>query len=113
MHTFSLHDLPRRSAELARDAQAGRVSLVTQDGEPIFLAVPFDDALRRTGVNVALAVKLFDEEVLSLHEGARLAGMTLAEFMEECSAREVPVVRYSAEELRRELADFDDLPRRR
>lgn len=61
MHTFSLHDLRDRPNELVRDAQAGKLSIVTQGGEPVFVAVPFDEALLRGGVNAALAVKLFDE----------------------------------------------------
>jgi prevent-host-death family protein len=113
MHTFTIRDLRDRTGELVRDAEAGKLSVVTRDGEPVFVAVPFDETLLREGVNVALAVKLFDENVLSLHEAAKLAGMTLAEFMEECSAREIPVVRYSPEDLQQELADLDDLSDRR
>ncbi|WP_077732527.1 MULTISPECIES: type II toxin-antitoxin system prevent-host-death family antitoxin [Methylocaldum] len=112
MHTFTIRDLRDRTGELVRDAEAGKLSVVTKHGQPIFVAVPFDDFLLREGVNVALAVKLFDEEALSLREAAKLAGMTLAEFMEECSAREIPVVRYSPEDLRQELADLDDVSRR-
>jgi prevent-host-death family protein len=109
MHTFTIRDLCDRTGELVRDAEAGKLSVVTKHGQPVFVAVPFDDILLREGVNVALAVKLFDEDVLSLREGAKLAGMTLAEFMEACSAREIPVVRYSPEDLQQELAGLDDL----
>ncbi len=55
-------------------------------------------------MNVALAVKLFDEDTLTLREGAKQAGMTLADFMDECAARKVSVVRYGPEEIRQELA---------
>ena len=56
--------------------------MVTQDGQPIFMVVPFDEILVREGVNVALAIKLFDEETISLGKAARLAGMSVVEFMD-------------------------------
>ena len=107
MQTFTIRDLRDRTGERVRDAEAGKLSVVTKDGQPVFVAVPFDETLLREGVNVALAIKRFDEDVLSLGQAARMAGLSLAEFMEECSAREVPVVRYSPEALERELKDFD------
>jgi len=62
--------------------EAGKLSVVTQDGQPIFMVVPFDEILVREGVNVALAIKLFDEETISLGKAARLAGMSVVEFMD-------------------------------
>jgi prevent-host-death family protein len=106
MHTFTIRELRDRTGELVRDAEAGKLSVVTKHGQPVFVAVPFDEVLLRGGVNVALAVKLFDEDALTIREGAKLAGMTLAEFMDECAAREVSVVRYTPEDIRQELADF-------
>ncbi|MBI4695170.1 MAG: UPF0175 family protein [Gammaproteobacteria bacterium] len=110
MQTFTVRDLRERIGELVRNAEAGKLSLVTKDGQPVFLAVPFDDALLQEGLRVALAVKLTDEEVITVSSGARMAGMTLRGFMSECSARHVPVVRYPPEELERELQALDDLP---
>lgn len=112
MQTFTIRDLRDRTGELVRDAEAGKLSVVTKHGQPVFVAVPFDEVLLREGVNVALAVKLFDEEAITLGQAAKLAGMTLVAFTEECSAREVPVVRHSPEDLQRELAAYDELHRR-
>lgn len=112
MDTFTVRDLRERTGELIRDAEAGKLSVVTKHGQPVFVAVPFDETLLREGVAVALAVKLFDEEVLTLRQAAKVAGMTLAQFMEECSARDIPVVRYSPEELEQEVKVFDELHRR-
>lgn len=111
MDTFTVRDLRERTGDLIRDAEAGKLSVVTKHGQPVFVAVPFDETLLREGVAVALAVKLFDEEVLTLRQAAKVAGMTLAQFMEECSAREIPVVRYSTEELEQEVKVFDELHR--
>lgn len=110
MHTFTIRDLRDRTGDLVRDAEAGKLSVVTKHGQPVFVAVPFDEALLQGGVRVSLAVKLFDDDVVSLRQGAKLAGMTLDEFMSECSGRNVPVVRYPPEELDRELATLDALP---
>jgi prevent-host-death family protein len=112
MQTFTIRDLRDRTGDLVRDAEAGKLSVVTKHGQPVFVAVPFDEALVREGVAVALAVKLFEESTLTLQQGARFARMTLAQFAQECSARGVPVVRYPPEELPGELAVFDELHRR-
>lgn len=106
MKTFKTTELPAHVDELLRDAAAGKLSLVTKDGEPAFVAVPFTEDMLREGVAVSLAVKLFDEDVISLREGARMAHLSLSEFMSACSARGVPVVRYSPTELEMELANI-------
>ena len=71
----TVRDLRERTGELIRDAEAGKLSIVTKHGQPVFVAVPFDEVLVREGIAVALAVKLFDEEHVSLGKAARLAGM--------------------------------------
>jgi len=107
MDTFSIRDLRERTGDLVRDAEAGKLSLVTKHGQPVFLAVPFDESLLREGVRVALAVKLFDDEVVSLGKAAKLAGMPQSEFIDHLGALKIPVVRYGKEELEQELAAFE------
>lgn len=106
MQTFTIRDLRDRTGELVRDAEAGKLSIVTKHGQPVFVAVPFDEALLKSGVNVALAVKLFDEESLSLGKAARLAGMSQSEFIDLLGSMRIPVARYAPGELEKELADF-------
>jgi prevent-host-death family protein len=113
MHTFTIRDLRDRTADIVRDAEAGKLSVVTRHGQPVFVAVPFDEILLQEGVRVSLAMKLFDNGAVGLRQGAKLAGMSLSEFMAECSARDVPVVRYPPEELAQEMAVLDALPDRR
>ena len=113
MQTFTIRDLRDRTGDLVRHAEVGKLSVVTKHGQPVFVAVPFDEALVLGGVRVSLAVKLFDDDVVSLRQGAKLAGMALGEFASECSARNVPVVRYSPDELDLELPTLDALPDRR
>ncbi|MBK7765643.1 MAG: UPF0175 family protein [Sulfuritalea sp.] len=80
---------------------------------PVFVAVPFDELLLEEGVRVSLAMKLFDGGAVSLRQGAKMADMSLSEFMAECSARDVPLVRYPPEDLAQEMAVLDALPDRR
>ncbi len=107
MQTFTIRDLRDRTADIVRGAEAGKLSVVTKHGQPVFVAVPFDEAMLQEGVRVSMAVKLFDDDAVTLRQGAKLAGMTLSEFMVECSANNVPVVRYSPEDLEQEMATLD------
>ena len=107
MKTFKTTEFPAHVDKLLSDAAAGRLSLVTKGGEPAFLAVPFTDDMLREGIAVSLAIKLFDEDVISLREGALMARLSLSEFMSACSARGVTVVRYPPSELEMELANIN------
>ncbi len=104
MDTFTVRDLRERTGELIRDAETGELSIVTKHGRPVFIAVPFDENVVKSGVSVALAVKLYGEEVLSLGKAAKFAGCSVAEFIEHLGKASIPSVRYSAEELDGELA---------
>ena len=66
METFTICDLRERTGELVRGAEAGQLALVTKHGVGVFVALPFDEKLLRSGVGVAMAVKLFDDEVISV-----------------------------------------------
>lgn len=104
MDTFTVRDLRERTGELIRDAEMGELSVVTKHGRPVFIAVPFDESVLKAGVPVALAVKLYEEEVLSLGKAAKFAGCSAAEFTEQLGKAGIPSVRYSAEGLEEELA---------
>lgn len=108
MEIYSIRDLRDRTGALIRGAEAGRISIVTKHGRPVLLTIPFDDKLLEQGVRVSLAVHLFDEDFLSQGEAAKLAGLTLAEFFTACATRLVPVVRYGAGEIQKELEQFDE-----
>lgn len=104
MHTFTNRDLRDRTGDLVREAEAGKLSVVTKHGQPVFVAVPFDENLLRNGVSAALAVKLFDEEVISLGKAVQLAGMSVAEFMDCLAELRISVARPQPGELAEELA---------
>lgn len=112
MDTFTIRDLRERTGDLVRGAEAGKLSIITKHGQPVFLAVPFDETLVKEGVRIDLAIKLFDENVLSTGQAAKLAGLPLAEFLRICSEQGVPVVRYEPKEIEEEFKAVDELRRR-
>lgn len=69
--------------------------------------LPFDETLLKEGVAVALAVKLFDDEVISLGKAAKLAGVPQSEFIDHLGTLKIPVVCYGKEKLQQELAAFE------
>jgi len=104
MDAFTVRDLRERTGELIRDAEAGKLSLITKHGVPVFIAVPFDEWLLRFGLAVALAIRLYEEDVLSLGQASKIARVSEEEFVENLSAAGVAVARYSPDELDQEMA---------
>lgn len=100
---FTVRDLRQRTGELLRDAEEGRLSLITKHGRPAILAVPFDDRLLALGLHRALALSLVESGKASLAQGARLASMPLVEFMELAGSSGVAAVDYPPEDLAHEL----------
>lgn len=82
MKHFDIDQLHEQRSALEREAQTGHLAVISDAQGPDCLAVPFDELLLKLGVNLDLAVKRFDEEVISLGKAAQLAGMPLAAFME-------------------------------
>jgi prevent-host-death family protein len=99
METFSVRDLRERTGELVREAESGRLSLVAKHGHPIFVAVPLDAHLLANGVHVALACKLFAERTVSLGKAAKIAALSVEEFVERLGAVGIDAVDYPPEEL--------------
>ena len=106
MDTFTVRDLRERTGELIRDAECGRLSVITKHGRPVFVAVPFDELLIREGIGLALALRLFQQADISLGKAARLAGMKRQEFLAELHRQRIPVTDASESELDEELERF-------
>ena len=103
METFTVRDLRERTGELIRGAEKGQLSVITKHGNPVFVAVPFDDALLESGVRVSLALKLFDDGTLSLAQAAKFSGVGIEAFIERAGAAGLTVVRTTPAELNAEL----------
>ena len=107
METFSIRDLRERSGELVREAEAGHLSIVAKHGRPLLVAVPMDENLLKEGIGVALAVRLYAEKTISLGKAAKLAQLSLEEFIARLGAIGIPAVDYPVEELDEELAALE------
>lgn len=108
MEAFTIRDLRNRTGDLVRGAENGELSIVTKHGQPVFLAVPFDEALLKSGVQRSMAAHLFAQELLTLAQAAKLAGLSVSEMIDELGSRDIPVANYSEEELKDELAQFKE-----
>lgn len=107
MHTFTIRELRERSGDLSREAEEGRLSLITRHGQPLFVSVPFTDDLLQCGVHTALAVSLFKSGELTTARAAKLAQMSLPQFLAHLSDQGIAVVDHDPGELEHELAAFD------
>lgn len=80
-----------------RNAESGAYSVVSKHGKPLFVALPFDDALLTSGVSVALADKMVLQGELSVAAGAKLAGMSYARYLQHLGAMGYSVLDESAD----------------
>lgn len=104
MESFNIRDLRERTGELVRNAEQGKLAVVAKHGHPLFVAVPLDEALLRSGVGVAIAVKLFQDGTISLGKAARLSGLSYEAFVEQLASLGIAAVDYSPDQLDGELA---------
>ncbi len=107
LDVFSVRDLRVRSGELMRDAEKGRLSIITKHGRPAILALPFDERLLRHGVARALALHLFEGGRVTLVRAAKLAEMSVEEFVELVGEAGIDAVSYPPEELEAEIEAVD------
>jgi len=107
MEMFSIRDLRERTGELVREAEAGRWSIVAKHGRPLFVTVPMDEHLLKEGVAVALAIRLFAEKAVSLGKAAKLAQLSLEDFIARLGALGIAAVDYPPDELDEELAAIE------
>ena len=101
---FSARDLRHRSGELFRDAEKGRLAVITKHGHPSILALPFNERLLELGVHRTLALHLFEEHHLTLARAAKLAEVTPEEFVALLGEADIPAVDYPPEELDEEVS---------
>lgn len=103
LDVFSARDLRIHSNELFKDAEMGRVSIITKHGKPAVLAVPFDERLVSLGIDKHLALQLFESKLLTMSKAAKLAKISLEEFLDLLAEWGVDAVDYPEEELAAEM----------
>lgn len=106
MQTFTVRDLREHTGALIHDAELGKLSLITKHGHPVFIALPFSEEILELGLRPALAMKLYQEQVVSLEKAAKYAGQSVELFIERMGKLGIPAAHYSPDDLTRELHDF-------
>ena len=101
---LTICDLRERTGDLVKNAEEGKLAVVAKHGHRLFVAVPLDEQLLRSGVHVELAVKLFQDGTLSLGKAAKLAGLSYEAMVEQLASMGVPTVDYPPEDLDAEVA---------
>ncbi len=104
MKTVGVRALRENPGLLSQCAASGELLLVTNRSDLISIAMPFNDDLLRAGVQVHLAIKLYEEGVLTLVKAAQLAQMPVEQFLQTLALLDITVVDQDAEELCRDLA---------
>lgn len=103
MHTLTTDQMRTQPQSLLSDAKRGEPALVVENGQPILMTVPMGQGLEAREVRLELALGLFDREQISIGIAARIAGLTISEMIDELGKRQIPVVRYSEDELQEEM----------
>jgi predicted HTH domain antitoxin len=103
MKAYTVRDLRDRLGEVTQTVAEGELALISRNGEPLFMAVPFSDRLLEQGIALNIACMLFSEGVLSLGQAARFVGVGKEEFLEKLGEAGIPAVSYSPDDLAGEL----------
>ena len=100
---FSARDLRLHSGAFLKNSEQGHLALVTKHGRPSILAVPFTERLLELGVHRTLALHLFENRHLTLARAAKLAAMSVEEFLDLLSQTGVSAVDYPPDEMDDEI----------
>ncbi len=103
LDVYSARDLRNRAGGLIRDAEEGRLSLITKHGRPTAVAVPFDGLLIEQGIHRHMAALLFEEGLVTLAQGAKIAALPLDEFVDVLDAQGVDIVDHPPDEVEEDL----------
>ena len=108
MKTVGVRALRENPGVLSKSAGNGECVLLTNRSKPISISVPFDDKLLEVGVNVDIALKLFEDRVVTLVKGAQIAGLSVEDFLLRLQTLNIVVVEQSQEDLEEDLATLDE-----
>ena len=106
MLSFGIRNLREKIGSYAAQAEAGVISIITRNGTPLTVNIPFEETLVRLGVHKALAVKLYQEGVLTLNKAAKLAEMPMDKFISVLGSVGISVFGYDTDDVQRELDKF-------
>lgn len=106
MLSFGIRNLREKIGTYAAQAEAGAISIITRNGKPLTVNIPFDETLVKLGAHKTLAVKLYQEGALTLNKAAKLAGMPMDKFVAVLGSVGITVFGYDIDDVQRELEKF-------
>lgn len=108
MHAVNVHQLKNNPSEALRKVKDAPV-IVLKGDKPTAIMLNLDDEslLSQPDVRVALATELFRCGHLSLGRAARLANMPVVDFMRHLSARGIPVIQGTAQQVKVDLEELN------
>jgi len=101
VNTYTSREL-RENRFLEDDA----ISIVTSHGRPVKIAIPFDERTLHEGFEKAIALYFVENHILTQAKAAKIAGLSLSDFLQLMSKYGLSAADQSEEELREELAQF-------
>lgn len=82
------------------------ISIVTSHGKPVKIAIPFDNRALHDGVEKSIALHLVENHIITQAKAAKIAGMSLSEFLLLMAKYQISAADQSESELREELSRF-------
>jgi len=95
MKIIGVRALRENPGILSQSAWLGERLLLTNRNNPISLSIPFDEHLLSVGVHLDIALKLYEDNVLTLVKPSKVAGLSIEQFMEHLEALNIEVVKQS------------------
>lgn len=108
MKSVNVRQLKNNPSEALRMARKAPVVIMNRD-QPEALLVHLDDEglLGEPGVRLALATALYKSESISLGRGAKIADISLVDFMRHVSSEGIPVIRGTMKAVREDVKSLD------
>ena len=108
MKSVNVRQLKNNPSEALRMARKAPVLVMNRD-QPEALLFHLDDEglLGEPGVRLAIATDLYKGGSISLGRAAKIAGIALAEFMQEMGRAGIPVIRSNAKTLHEDVKSLE------
>ena len=108
MKSVNVRQLKNNPSDALRMARKAPVVVMNRDQpEAVLVHLSDDSLLGEPGVRLAIAADLYKCGSISLGRAAKVAGMALAEFMQEMGRAGVPIVRGNARTLREDVSNLE------
>ena len=92
--SIGIRELRDLSSQLSEKAAAGESFFLTKNGAALYYAIPVDQTLMDQGSRLAVAFNLYKNDALTIGQAAKLAQLSVEEFMVEAGKAGVSVIDY-------------------